>query len=163
MPARRGGEALLVWRITTARHAERAFDGEGARLYGGRWNHSGTPLVYTSLTLSLCALEYFVHLDPGLAPRSLVAIRAEIPADLRIGSLDARELPPDWRVYPAPDSLKDLGTAWARGREAAVLSVPSAIIPRERNVLLNPAHPDFGRLRIHPAEPFAFDPRMWKL
>lgn len=156
MPARE------VWRITTARHAERAFDGEGARLYGGRWNHSGTPLVYTSWTLSLCALEYFVHLEPAMAPRSLVAIRAEIPADLRIESLEPSELPPDWRTYPAPDSLKDLGTAWARKQEAAALSVPSAVIPHERNVLLNPAHPDFGRIRIHPAEPFAFDPRMWK-
>lgn len=162
MPARPGGEALEVWRITTSRHAERAFDGEGARLYGGRWNHSGAPLVYTSLALSLCALEYFVHLEPGLAPQNLVAIRAEIPADLRIESREAHDLPSDWRVYPAPDSLKDLGTAWARGREAAVLSVPSAVIPYERNVLLNPVHPDFGRIRIHPAEPFAFDPRMWK-
>ena len=159
---RRGGEALQVWRITTARHAERAFDGEGARLYGGRWNHSGTPLVYTSLTLSLCALEYFVHLEPALAPRSLVAIRVELPAGLRIGSLDVRGLPSDWRVYPAPDRLKDLGTAWARGKETAALFVPSAIIPHERNVLLNPVHPDFGRIRIHPAEPFALDPRMWK-
>ena len=158
---RGGGEALQVWRITTARHAERAFDGEGARLYGGRWNHSGTPLVYTSLTLSLCALEYFVHLEPALAPRSLVAIRAEIPLDLRIGALDVGGLPSDWRVYPAPDRLKDLGTAWARGTEAAALVVPSAVIPHERNVLFNPRHPDFGRIRIHPAEPFAFDPRMW--
>ena len=155
-------EAPRVWRITTARHAERAFDGEGARLYGGRWNHSGTPLVYTSWTLSLCALEYFVHLEPAMAPRSLVAIQAEIPADLRIESLEASSLPADWRTYPAPDSLKDLGSAWARKKEAAALSVPSAVIPYERNVLLNPAHPDFPRIRIHPAEPFAFDPRMWK-
>ena len=162
MPARRGAEALRVWRITTARHAERAFDGEGARLYGGRWNHSGTPLVYTSWMLSLCALEYFVHLEPAMTPRSLVAIQAEIPADLRIELLEASDLPSDWRTYPAPDSLKDLGTAWARGKKAVALSVPSAVIPHERNVLLNPAHPEFARIRIHPAEPFAFDPRMWK-
>ena len=162
MPARRGAKPLRIWRITTARHAARAFDGEGARLYGGRWNHSGTPLVYTSWALSLCALEYFVHLEPAMAPRDLVAIQAEIPSDLRIESLEASDLPSDWRTYPAPDSLKDLGTAWVRGNKAVALSVPSVIIPHERNLLLNPAHPDFARIRIHPAEPFAFDPRMWK-
>jgi RES domain-containing protein len=153
---------LRVWRITSTRYAERAFDGEGARLYGGRWNHPGTAIVYTAQTLSLCALELFVHLEPELAPKGLVAIPAEIPADVRMGSLEIADLPVDWRTYPAPDSLKDLGTAWARGDETVALSVPSSIIPHERNYLINPAHPDFSRIRILPAEPFAFDPRMWK-
>ena len=122
-------------------------------------------MVYTSQTLSLCALEYFVHLEPDLAPRELVAVEAEIPEDLRIAAiagLEAAGLPSDWRTYPAPDSLKDLGTAWVREGETAVLSVPSSIIPHERNILINPGHPDAGRIRVEPAEPFAFDPRMWK-
>ena len=119
-------------------------------------------MVYTSQTLSLCALEYFVHLEPDLAPRELVAVEAEIPEDLRIACLEAADLPPEWRTYPAPDSLKDLGTAWVREGETAVLSVPSSIIPRERNILINPGHPEAGRIRVEPAEPFAFDPRMWK-
>jgi len=153
---------LQVWRITSAPYAERAFDGEGARLYGGRWNHPGTAIVYAAHTLSLCALEYFVHLEPELAPKRLVAIPAEIPADVRMGSLEVQDLPADWRSYPAPDSLKDLGTAWARRGETVVLSVPSSIIPHERNYLINPAHPDFIRIRTLAAEPFAFDPRMWQ-
>ena len=153
---------LEVWRITSARYAEQAFDGEGARLYGGRWNHPGTPVVYTSHTLALCALEYFVNLEPELAPKDLVAIRADIPADVRVATLEVPDLPPDWRVYPAPDSLKDLGTAWVRSSETTVLAIPSAVIPPERNYLINPAHPDFGRIRLHAAEPFAFDPRLWK-
>lgn len=122
-------------------------------------------MVYTSQTLSLCALEYFVHLEPDLAPRELVAVEAEIPEDLRIAAiagLEAADLPPEWRTYPAPDSLKDLGTAWVREGETAVLSVPSSIIPHERNILINPGHPEAGRIRVEPAEPFAFDPRMWK-
>jgi RES domain-containing protein len=73
-----------------------------------------------------------------------------------------RDLPPDWRTYPAPDRLKDLGTAWIRDGRTVALVVPSAIIPREHNVLLNPVHPDFPRIRIGPASPFAFDPRLWK-
>jgi RES domain-containing protein len=153
---------LTAWRITSARFAGRPFDGEGARLFGGRWNHPGTPLVYASETLSLSALEYFVHLDPSLAPRGLVMAAAEIPPGLGLQEIEASALRGDWRSYPAPEALKDIGTAWVRSGEGAVLLVPSCIIPAERNVLLNPAHPDFGRIRIVPVEPFAFDPRMWK-
>lgn len=151
-----------VWRLTLGRYAGHAFDGEGARLYGGRWNHPGTALVYCSTTLSLAALEYFVNLEPFLAPGDLVAIPAEIPPDVSRSELDAALLPPDWRSYPAPERLQDLGTGWVRSGDSAVLLVPSAVIPRERNILLNPVHPDFLKIRIGPPEPFSYDPRMWK-
>lgn len=151
-----------LWRITSARYAGRAFDGEGARLYGGRWNHRGTPVVYCSETLSLAALEYFVNLEPELAPPELVSIAADLPAGLSAEALEIGALPADWGSYPAPERLKDLGTDWARGGRTAVLFVPSVVIPRERNVLVNPAHPDFRKIRLHQAEPFSFDPRLWK-
>jgi RES domain-containing protein len=151
-----------VWRITPGRYAGRAFDGEGARLYGGRWNHPGTGLVYCSSTLSLAALEYFLNLEPLLAPRDLVAIPAEIPADTSRSELASALLPQDWRSYPAPERLRDLGDGWVRSGESAVLFVPSAVIPREHNVLLNPAHPDFPKIRTGKPEPFSYDPRMWK-
>jgi RES domain-containing protein len=154
--------ARLVWRLTSLRHAQRAYTGEGARLYGGRWNHAGTPLVYTSETLSLAALELFVHLDGDIAPDHLAARGAELPEDLVVPLLDIADLPDDWRSYPAPERLMNLGTAWARSGASLALSVPSAIIPRERNVLLNPAHPDFAQLLLLPPEAFSFDPRMWK-
>ena len=76
--------------------------------------------------------------------------------------LTAADLPPDWRQYPAPELLADIGNAWIEARQTAVLAVPSAVIPQETNYLLNPAHTDFLKIRIHAAEPFAFDPRMWK-
>jgi RES domain-containing protein len=153
---------VTFWRITSRRHVKGAFSGEGARLYGGRWNLPGTPIVYTSPTLSLCALEYFVHVDPGLAPAGLVAIAVDLPSGISIPSLAVAELPDGWRRYPAPERLQDIGTAWALAATSAALRVPSAIIPHEHNVLLNPRHADFQRLRPRPAEPFAFDPRMWK-
>lgn len=151
-----------AWRITSGRFAATAFDGEGARRYGGRWNHPGTAVVYCSATLSLAALETFVHLEPALAPSGLVSIAAEIPSDLAIEVLDIAGLPSDWRTYPAPERLRDLGSAWARSGRTAVLSVPSSVIPHERNFLFSPAHPDFSRIHVGPAEPFSFDPRMWK-
>lgn len=152
----------LVWRLTAVRHAQRAYTGEGARLYGGRWNHSGIPLVYTSATLSLAALELFVHLDGDIAPDRLTARAAELPGDLTIPVLEIADLPANWRTYPAPEALKDLGTAWTRSGASLALAVPSVVIPHEHNLLLNPAHPDFARVRVLPAEVFSFDPRMWK-
>lgn len=151
-----------MWRIVARRHARHAFEGEGARRYGGRWNHPGTAAVYASSTLSLAVLEVFVHVDPDTAPPDLVAVRAELPAGVEIDRLEAAELSPGWRGYPAPDSLQDLGTAWLRRGEAAALAVPSAVVPQERNLLLDPAHPDFSSLRRGEPIPFAFDPRMWK-
>lgn len=118
-------------------------------------------MVYTAITLSLCALEYLVHLEPALAPAHLVAIAAEVPGALRLAEIEAAALPSDWRGYPAPERLKELGTEWARSAGTVGLWIPSAVIPHERNLLLNPAHPDFARLRLQPPQPFAFDPRLW--
>ena len=151
---------MRVWRICSKRH--RVFDGEGARLYGGRWNRAGISLVYTSGSLSLAALELFVHVDTDLAPAGLIAIPAEIPDNLSIDSVDAAKLPKNWRAYPAPEALKDLATAWINKFSSAVMTVPSAVIPTEQNYLLNPKHPDFKRIRVQNAIPFEFDPRMWK-
>ncbi len=72
------------------------------------------------------------------------------------------QLPADWRSLPASDALARMGTSWARRLESAVLSVPSAVVPEERNYLLNPAHLQFREIAFGPARPFAFDPRLWK-
>jgi len=118
-------------------------------------------VVYTSATLSLAALEYFVHLDPTDAPGDLVAIPADIPDSLPRIEIRAETLPSRWRAYPAPEELAELGTAWVRARKTAVLEVPSAIVPQEHNFVLNPAHSDFRRIRPGTPEAFNFDPRMW--
>ena len=153
---------MRVWRIIPKLHLSQAFDGEGARRFGGRWNRLGTRVVYTSATLSLAALEFFVSLDRDTEPDQLVAISADIPNDMRIGHIEVSNLPKGWRSYPVPEELQDLGTAWAASASTAVLVVPSAVIPDERNYLLNPAHPDSKRFFLNKPEAFHFDPRMWK-
>lgn len=154
-------QPLTVWRLVAERHAASAFDGEGARLYGGRWNHPGVRVVYTSATLSLAALELLVHLDLEDAPENRVAIGAELPAGLEIQELSAKDLPTAWRSYPAPEALKDLGTAWASESRSPVLRVPSVVIPEESNYLLNPHHPDLSRMTVQDPAPFTFDRRLW--
>ena len=151
---------MRVWRLTRRIHS--AFDGEGSRLFGGRWSPPGIAVVYTSATASLAALEYFVHLDAAQAPEDLVLIPVEVPDDLAVQVVAAPQLPSDWRQYPAPESLAQLGAAWASTLATALLQVPSVIVPREPNYLLNPSHPGFARLRIGSLEDFSLDPRLWK-
>jgi RES domain-containing protein len=119
-------------------------------------------VVYTSATASLAALEYFVNLDVDEAPSDLVLVPTDIPEDVAVEAVPRERLPHGWRKAPAPEALTRLGADWARSRRTLVLSVPSAVVPQERNYLLNPAHPDFARVSAGRPEPFSFDPRMWK-
>jgi RES domain-containing protein len=150
---------VRVWRIASAGHA--ASDGEGARRYGSRWTPKGIPAVFTSATLSLAALERFVHTDSDLEPEELVAIPVDI-GESTIESVEVEQLPADWRSFPAPPALAVIGEQWFRASRAAVLSVPSVVIPHERNYVLNPTHREFAEFSIGRSQPFIFDPRMWK-
>jgi RES domain-containing protein len=151
-----------LWRLVKAKHEASAFDGEGARLFGGRWNERGTVVVYLGGTLSLAALETLVHLSAADAHLEFAAIEVVVPDAIRIAKLARRRLPANWRAEPPPAETKSIGSEWVRAAETLLLRVPSVIVPRESNYLLNPAHPDFARLRIGRSEPFGFDRRMWK-
>ncbi len=147
------------WRIVKSRHASSAFDGEGARLYGGRWNSPGTRMVYTASSISLAVLEVLVHLQEAslLSSYSLVATRFD---DGLIERLDRSRLPDGWRAYPAPPELQQIGDEWVKSLRSAVLEIPSVIVQRESNYLLNSAHPDFPSMSIGEPEPFTFDERL---
>jgi RES domain-containing protein len=151
---------VRVWRIAGAAHA--AFDAEGGRRHGSRWTSRGIPAVFTSSTLSLAALERFVHTDSDIEPADLVAIPVEISEDVAIQSVDLKTLPADWRAFPPLPALTLIGDHWFRAARSAVLSVPSVVIPHLRNFVFNPAHREFAKLAIGSSEPFSFDPRMWK-
>ncbi|MGE4126177.1 MAG: RES family NAD+ phosphorylase [Pusillimonas sp.] len=147
-----------VWRITTARFAQSAFSGEGARLYGGRWNPKGWEVVYTAESQSLALLELMVQDDPLRA--HYVLIPAQLPADLSQTRIDVDQLPDDWRTINARNVLQALGLSWLEGSQTAVLNVPSAVVPAERNLLINPRHPDFSRIAIGEAQSLQTDTRL---
>src|SRR5262249_24910850 len=113
-------------------------------------------------TLSLAALEAFVHTDPDLEPIDLVAVAIDIDASVEIDAIEAADLPPNWRAFPAPPALGAIGERWMRSGRPAGVSVPTVLIPHERNFMCNAVHADFARLTLRRAEPFSFDPRMWK-
>ena len=151
---------MILWRICKEVRAGSAFDGEGARRFPDRWNHRGVPMVYCTTALSLAALEMFVHLDPDDLPDDLIAIRAEVPDELPPDVVDVVTLPAGWNRTPGPTALQDIGSAWVAASRSVALSVPSAVVPVERNIVLNPGHPDMVRIIRHPPERFVFDPRM---
>lgn len=153
------GESVTVWRICAYKYAPSAFDGKGAALHPGRWNSRGVKMVYTAESLSLSMLEWLVH-ALNLQPREpYVYFEVSLPAD-SILRLSQKDLPADWKSYPHPRSTRRLGNAWIRSRKSIALRVPSVIVPGEHNYLLNPAHPDFGRVKIAEARPLPFDPRL---
>lgn len=149
------------WRICRLRYAAEAASGEGARLYGGRWNGRGLRVVYASTSLALAAVETFVNLEPNLIPADLVSIEGELPYSLAVRKLDPRILPAGW--YESRDeSLRRFGDDWIRSGETVALLVPSAAIRGEWNVLFNPAHPEFSRIQFKSPERFEFDARMFR-
>ena len=150
-----------VYRILRKRYAKTPFDGEGASRYGGRWSSPGIRLAYASEHFSLAMIEYFVHLDRDDPPPDLVVAAADVPDDVSRVSLSPGSLPATWRQTPASVELATIGDRFARRRREAILVVPSALAPDESNWLLNPEHPGFRRVRIHPPEPFAYDARFF--
>jgi RES domain-containing protein len=148
---------MRVWRI--ARGCYALLDGEGARLMGGRWNSAGRPVVYTSQSAALAVLEVLVWTDPEDVPDDLRLYEIEIPDDASVARLDPGALPKDWKEPGSPECIK-AGDRWLAAADSLALEVPSAVLPEERNLLINPRHPDAARVRVTEERPFAFDLRL---
>lgn len=148
-----------AWRIVKTKYQAQAFDGEGARLYGGRWSSPGHRAIYTSGSIALATLEMLVHLPASAILSAYTLFPLELPDNL-IEELDMGMLPRDWRKSPAPAKLQTLGDAWLGSGKSLALKVPSAIVPLESNYVLNPAHPAFKKVKIGAPLPYPFDPRL---
>lgn len=136
-----------VWRLVKEKYADSAFSGEGARQGGGRFNSPGRPVVYTSESLALAELEILVHLPTSRLLSSYVAFRARLPEET-VNTLDRARLPSNWRESPIPRSVQAVGDAWLTSESSLALRVPSAVVPAEDNVLINPEHPRFEEVTI---------------
>jgi RES domain-containing protein len=142
------------------RNSYPAYDGEGARRVGGRWNSKGVRVLYMSENRSLAVLEVLVHLS-GTLPDKYLLGAADIPKDVAIERIADEELPEGWSTLSPREQVetKRLGDAWVARQGSAVLSVPSVILG-ERNYVLNPAHSDFARIEFAQPEAFRFDLRL---
>lgn len=149
---------MTVWRLTRADRV--ALDGEGGRLFGGRWTPIGYPVVHAASTAALAVLERLVHTSVEHLGDDLVLTAIEIPDALPATKVLDHTLPRNWRATPAREALQRIGLAWILGGDTLLLSVPSAIVPHERNILINRAHAEFRRVKAGEPEPFAFDRRL---
>lgn len=149
---------MLVYRVGKAKYAL-DLSGEGARLYGGRWNHKLIPCVYTSGSRALAVLEYTVNANIDEIPRAMSLVTLEIP-DSHILELRIADLPGNWQASPAPAETRDYGTALLKAAEWPVIRIPSAVIPAEFNYLLNPLHPERKSFRVVEVADFVYDVRI---
>lgn len=144
-----------VYRLVRSERAGTALSGDGARLYGGRWNPAGKPVVYAAESRALAILEAFVHLTLEARAMRFVLFTIGLPRRMRLTRYDG-ERPP--RAF---DASQDAGRRWLEGRGTLAFVVPSVIVPRETNYVLNVRHPQFAELVAEP-EPFSFDDRLWQ-
>ena len=152
--------SLTLWRVIKSRYGEEALSGEGARRYGGRWSSPGIPVIYCAEHLSLAVLEILVHTQRNSMLSGYVQLSLRIQEE-QIASLSAAVLPENWQdPFPGND-LQSLGDAWFSKGEYLALAVPSAVLPQEKNYLINPRHADFSYLSASPPETLALDPRLF--
>jgi RES domain-containing protein len=143
---------MHVFRICQDVH--QTLDGEGARLFGGRWNSPGRPLIYTSEHISLCILEQLAHLDPDLIPLSWVVMTLEIPNTILGKDLSSHSI--------KEGEARKIGDEWLKSEHTLYLKVFSFVVPQENNVLINPLHSDMSQIKIADIFPFQFDHRLLK-
>jgi RES domain-containing protein len=151
---------LRAFRLAEARHARTtrdALSGEGAFLFGGRWNPPGYRVVYAAEHLSLAVLELLVHTQDRAKLRDYRLVKIDVP-DERSRELAHRDLPAAWQTEL--NVTRELGRRWLEANDSLALLVPSVIVPEERNVLLNPLHPAFSELQTSDVMPFHFDDRL---
>ena len=145
-----------------ARYARRYdLSGYGANLFGGRWNLRGTSLLYTAEVRSLAVMEVLVHLTSEELPNDMYLLTVELPEGFSQAEIAVADLPANWRQQGQAYPTALLGHAWLQSARTLALRVPSVLVPQEHNLLVNPAHSEFGRVRLA-AEPelFYFDERL---
>lgn len=148
------------YRLVKKKWSKQAFDGEGARRYGGRWNSKGKRCVYLASTPSLALLEIMVHLDDYSLLADYTLYQIALP-ESSLQKLDSDSLANDWDADPAPLSSAQIGDEWLASLTSCALYVPSTIVPMESNILLNPAHPQYAEALTTITEvSFRADPRL---
>ncbi len=133
-------KALSAYRLVKAKWLDTALSGDGAKRYGGRWNSKGKACLYIAGSESLALLEILVHLDHYPLLQHYRLLRLTLPQE-DIIYLKRNHLPTTWREPEAPPETASLGDDWLHAQESPVLAVPSVIVPREWNYVLNPVHP----------------------
>ncbi len=155
---------VSVWRIATDTPTYTSDDlsGEGAKVTGGRWNRAGMPVVYTSESIALACMETLVHLKASGLPLNRYLVRIDVPDPVWQAAkvFDAKTLPIGWDAIPEGKVSLDFGDQWLTGNSSALLVVASVIVPQEKNILINPAHPDATKITATKISKWLYDPKL---
>jgi len=149
---------MILFRIAKCNYIT-DLSGTGARLYGGRWNSVGQPMVYLASNRSLAVLEVLVHLSPAIFPCDFCMAEFAVPSD-NITTLETDDLPNNWQDILSPNQLKKIGDDFLKQQKSLLLKAPSAIVPEEYNYLVNPLHPDASKIKLIKQQSFNFDERL---
>ena len=150
---------MLIYRLVKKKYRKNPIDPEGARLYGGRWNSKGKGVIYFADSISLAMLEMLVHIEQ----RDLLKVYALCSVQVisrMILTLEDSDLPADWQSDPAPRSTALIGDEWVDAKDSLILSIPSTIVPEQRNYIINSLHPEFKKIvRTVSVQSHRFDSR----
>jgi len=151
---------MIAWRISKAKRA-RDLTGKGAALDGGRWNDVDVPAVYMGFSPAICSLETFVHTNRyPVLPLMITRFILPNDADLYLEPNPAT-LPDGWATIPPDRASMSYGTKWLYSGQHLGLVVPSAVLPLERNIVINPGHPAVTKIVIDSQFDFMYDQRMF--
>lgn len=134
--------------------------GAGARINGGRWNSAGKAALYTSESKSLALLEVLANTPLAILRTDFSIITLELTGSFSTDEYTLKELPAGWSAYPVPVAVTRMGDRWLTAGRSLLLKVPSVIVPSECNVIINPAHPDFNKIKIIATEKLVIDKRI---
>ncbi len=154
---------MVVFRIARSKYI-RDLSGTGAKRFGGRWNPKGLAVLYTSKHRSLAILELLVNANMQALPDDLSLLKLNIPDHPESSAeISVRDLPKNWRSSPAPFNLAEIGGDWISSGSSLTLTVPSAVVPEEQNILINPNHPEAKHLSVQSISSFSLDSRLLQI
>lgn len=152
---------MEAYRLTRAKFAA-DLSGIGAAMKGARWNSIGIEMIYTASNRSLAMAEVAVHLSLATLPDDYMMMTIELPDDISLTKLSVTDLPIDWNKFPHPSTTQSIGDQFISENLYCVLQIPSSVTEGDYNLLLNPHHPDFKRIKIIDTKKFVFDQRLFR-
>ena len=151
---------MEVFRLCREKYAD-TLSGKGAAIKGARWNSIGVEMIYTASNRSLAMAEVAVHFTLATLPADYVMTTIYIPDNVSLQKLNAKNLPKDWNAFPHPASTQGLGDKFISEIRFCVLQIPSVVTQGDFNLLINPNHPEFAKIKIIATEKFPFDKRIF--
>ncbi len=151
---------MIIYRITSEIYKD-DISGNGAAIFGARWNSIGKRMLYASQHISLSILESLVHFKREQIPPNLYLLYISLPTNIEISTISLQKMKNKWSNHI--DYTQWIGDSFIENNQSLVLQVPSAVVPEECNFLLNPLHKDYKKISIQKSELLQLDERLMNL